>query len=52
MYRYQTKEEKRGRLIFMTNEEKKFVIGKVVNTLLSLATALASYFLGASVVGS
>lgn len=36
----------------MTTEEKRFVIGKVVNTLLSLATALASYFLGASVVGS
>lgn len=30
----------------MTDEDKKFVIGKVVNALISLATALAAYFIG------
>lgn len=34
----------------MTAEEKKFIISKVVNALLTLATALASYFLGSGAV--
>lgn len=33
----------------MSDEDKKFIISKVINTLLTLATALASYFFGASV---